>query len=372
MMAFNPPQLPAYLSDTCTLDQIIGTPKNEEMKAIHAAIRGLNSVAHLPSLYNADLSMQLSQHLFDAQMAVYRANYSIQPLATSSASIYVPPALPPDIPGTLDQVVGAPTDAQIQSVQRVVRFVENLLRNPQRFDVDLSMQLSQHLFDLQLARHMHNAKKEYYNSNESVNEYISDVPEPNAPYGLTRLESVLQDINKTAKRSEQVLEKMNQALHSDRGTKIDGGTAPESNTGIHASLARMEQIMIEMQKTMIESKDVLENVNRVLISNQRVQSTVGSLKSTVHMNPVNQQGRPASECGLPMLRYWLSGTDYVLWMDAPAVAKYLKFFGIGAHLTRSGDNPTLIDGKADEAAKLLFTYIGLYYESSQYYYAQTT
>ncbi|KDN39265.1 hypothetical protein RSAG8_08900, partial [Rhizoctonia solani AG-8 WAC10335] len=138
----------------------------------------------------------------------------------------------------------------------------------------------------------------------------------------------------------------------------------------------MEQIMKQMQETMKGSKEVLENVNRVLISNQRAQSTVGSfdktVKSTVHMNPVNQQGILASECGLPMLRYWLSSMDYVLWMEPPAVAKYLKFFGIGAHLIQNGNKPTLVDGKADEAAKLLFKHIGLHYSSAQYYHAQTT
>ncbi|CAE7109058.1 unnamed protein product [Rhizoctonia solani] len=299
--------------------------------------------------------MQLSQHLFDAQMAVYRANHSFEPPSGAprrETNVYTPPTLPPDIPGTLKRVVGTPSDEDFLSIQSVVRYVENLSYNPQRFDADLNMQLSQHLFDLQL-----------------------DAPEPGLSSGvlsgLTRLENVLQNINETTKGSKQALEEMNQTLqtHSPK----QGMPSPEE---VHSDLTRMEQIMKQMQETMSGSKDILENVNRVLISNQRVQSTVGSfdqnIKSTVHMNPVNQRGILASECGLPMLRYWLRGMDYVLWMEPSAVAKYLKFFNIGGHLIRGGDEPTLIDDQQNEAAKLLFKHIGIHYASAQYYSAETT
>ncbi|CAE6461048.1 unnamed protein product [Rhizoctonia solani] len=382
-MVLTPPQLPTYLSDTYVLNRIVGKPTDEEIKLIHAAIRGLNSVAHLPSLYNPDLSMQLSQHLFDAQMAVYRANRPRDPLSGTplgrETSTYTPPTLPPDIPGKLSRVIGAPSNIEIQSVQSVVRYVENLSHNPQRFDANLSMQLSQHLFDIQLARHIYNVTQGVYGSNDGMNEGQDVQPEmPSAVLsGLTRLESVLQDIKDTTAGSKEALEDINLAINSGQAahSSRERTTSPESNTGMLSSLSRMEQIMTKMQETMKGSKDILENVNRVLISSQRTQSTVGSFdasnKSTVHMNPVNQRGILASECGLPMLRYWLTGSQYVLWMDPPAIAKYLKFFDVGAHLIQGTDQPTLIDNGADEAAKLLFKYIGLYYSGAQHYRAQT-
>ncbi|CAE6392438.1 unnamed protein product [Rhizoctonia solani] len=380
-MVLTPPQLPDYLSDTYVLNRITGKPTDEEIKLIHAAIRGLNSVSHLPSLYNPDLSMQLSQHLFDAQMVVYRANRSNDQLSGAplgrETSTYTPPTLPPDIPGKLSRVVGAPSDMEVQSVQSVLRHVENLSHNPQRYDANLSMQLSQHLFDIQLARHIHNAAQGVYGSNDGEPDVQAEMGS-RVLSGLTRLESVLQDIKETTTGSKAALEDINQAISSGQGTHSSGEktTSPELATGMMSGLSRMEQLMIQMQETMKGSKDILENVNRVLMSSQRTQSTVGSFdsseRSTVHMNPVNQQGILASECGLPMLRYWLTGAEYVLWMDDPAVAKYLKFFNVGSHLIQNMDQPTLIDGGTDEAAKLLFKHIGLYYSGAKNHLAQTT
>ncbi|CAE6473741.1 unnamed protein product [Rhizoctonia solani] len=306
VVTLTPPQLPTFLSDTYTLRPIIGKPKEEEVKVIHAAIRGLNSISHLPSLYSPDLAMQLSQHLFDAQMAVYRANHSFDPLSGTPGrerSVYTPPTLPPDVPSSLNRIVGAPSDEEMMSIQSVVRYVESLSYNPQRFDANLSMQLSQHLFDLQLARHLHNAGQGIYSLRNEVDESISDAPElvPSSGVlsGLTRLETVLQNINETTKGSKETLEEMNQTLHSGRGAYPSSeGITSFQFEGMQSGITRMEQIMERMQETMKGSKDILENVNRVLISHQRIQSTVGSfdhsVKSTVHMNPVNQQGILAS------------------------------------------------------------------------------
>ncbi|KAH7322213.1 hypothetical protein B0J17DRAFT_710644 [Rhizoctonia solani] len=150
-----PPQLPTYLSDTCALEQIVGIPTKDNVKAIHATIRALNSVSYLPSLFDPDLSMQLAQHLFDSQMAIHQFTRSSH--RPSGTAVYMPPDLPPDIPGILNRVIGAPSDEQIQSVQSVVRHIESQSYNPQLFDANLKMELSQHLFDIQLARHTYNS-----------------------------------------------------------------------------------------------------------------------------------------------------------------------------------------------------------------------
>ncbi|CAE6372296.1 unnamed protein product [Rhizoctonia solani] len=120
-----PPQIPAYLSDTHTLKQIVGKPTDEDVKAIHAVIRTQNTMAHLPTFHNPDLSMQLSQHLFSAQLAVYRSNYSMT-LLPGERNVYTPPTLPSHVPGILNEVVGAPSDEEIKSVQGALRGLENL------------------------------------------------------------------------------------------------------------------------------------------------------------------------------------------------------------------------------------------------------
>ncbi|KAJ1304211.1 hypothetical protein OPQ81_008611 [Rhizoctonia solani] len=151
---------------------------------------------------------------------------------------------------------------------------------------------------------------------------------------------------------------------------------PEIPLEALSELTRLEDVLRDIKETMNQSKNILENVNRVLIATQRTQSTVGSfdtsIKSTVHMNPVNQQGVLASEFGLPLLRYWLRGADYVLWMDPQSIADYLEFFNIGTDLIRGSNKPTLVDGRGNEAAKLLFKHIGIHYSNAQYYYAEAS
>ncbi|CAE6376559.1 unnamed protein product [Rhizoctonia solani] len=67
-MVYNPPPLPEYISTNYNLNVIVGVPKEEEVKAIHDAIRAVNSVSNFPALYDHKLSTQLAQYLFTVQM----------------------------------------------------------------------------------------------------------------------------------------------------------------------------------------------------------------------------------------------------------------------------------------------------------------
>jgi hypothetical protein len=67
------------------------------------------------------------------------------------------------------------------------------------------------------------------------------------------------------------------------------------------------------------------------------------------------------ERGLPHLRYWYYNETckFAVWLEDIYIVRYLKFFGIGAHLIQGGETPALLDGKRDEAEKLLLTQVGL-------------
>ncbi|KAJ1305758.1 hypothetical protein OPQ81_010488 [Rhizoctonia solani] len=322
-----PPQLPGYLSAIHDLKPIVGTPTNQEIKAIHNVIRSLNAAVHLPTLYDSDLSMRLSQHLFGAQLSVYRTNYSMA-LLPGEKSTYTPPTLPWHITDTLNKVIGTPSDEEIKSVQNIIRSIENLANNPQLFDEDLSMKLSQHMFNIQFARYMHDSAQGGFVPNQELLRRTAPVPqsEPNNP-------------------------PIPVSEHS-----------PEAPS----ELTQLGEVMEEIKGTLNESKDILVNMNRVLISTQRNQSTIAYYQnptnSTMHVNPVNQQGKLASECGLPQLRYYCThGNSYSLWMKPHEIAGYLGFYNIGDGLLQSGNEPKLKDGKEDEAKQLLLKHIGLHY-----------
>ncbi|CAE6496094.1 unnamed protein product [Rhizoctonia solani] len=334
-----PPQLPAYLSDTYAMKPIVGKPTDEDVKTIHAVIRSLNVVAHLPALYNPDLSMQLSQHLFGAQMAVYRANYSTS-ILPGDQSVYTPPILPSHIPGTLDRVVGAPSDEEIKSAQSALRGVNSLAMSPQLFDTDLSMKLSQHVFNLQFARYMHDSAQGNFAADSGLKtRESSSVPQSTQePQEIPTVNERLQNVGNGGQDNTRM-------------------SRPEQTFQAPSELAQQREAMKEI-------KDVLENMNRVLISVQRSQTTVRAYGDNlytcyVYQNPVNQRGELASEYGLPQLRhYYWRGTNQGLILDSDQIARYLKFLGIGADMIQGNEEPKLIEGKEKEARNLLQKQVG--------------
>ncbi|CAE6512407.1 unnamed protein product [Rhizoctonia solani] len=338
-----PPPLPDYLSAVYNLKPIVGKPIDQDVKAIHAVIQALNAVNHLPTFNNPDLSMQLSQHLFNAQMAVFKASYSTC-LMPGDNSVFTPPDLPSHIPGTLKPVVGAPSNEEMKSIQAVLHSVENLANSPQLFDADLSMNLSQHMFNLQFARYMYDSSEGRFVLETEPEELCPIAPQPTIG---------AQD-----------------RITPDEAANLQGGRhkdcppsgveqAPEPSS----ELTQLgETIVNAINDASNKSKDVLENMNRILMSMKNDQSTTGSMSKHYHIfkNPLNQKGDLASECGLPHLRYWYYDDTgkFKLWLNNNDTARYLKFFDIGAHLIEGDEEVKVIDGKYDEAEQLLLAQVG--------------
>ncbi|KAL5632145.1 hypothetical protein ACGC1H_000227 [Rhizoctonia solani] len=148
----SPPELPAYLKNVYDLKPIVGLPSDSEVIGIHAVMRAARKASEIPGMHNPGLLMNLADHLFGAQMARYRSRYSL--ITFPSDATYTPPALPTHIPAKLEPVSGAPTDQEMLKVQDAVRSYQHFEHVPSMFDQRVSMELSQHLFDLQMARHM--------------------------------------------------------------------------------------------------------------------------------------------------------------------------------------------------------------------------
>ncbi|CAE6395110.1 hypothetical protein ACGC1H_000226 [Rhizoctonia solani] len=336
-----PPQLPGYLSDTHALNRIVGKPTDDDVKAIHSVIRTQNTMAHLPTFYNPDLSMQLSQHLFGAQLAIYRVNYSMT-LLPGERNVYKPPALPLHVPGTLSEVVGAPSHEEIKLVQGALRGLENLANSPHLFDPDLSMQLSQHMFNLQFARYMHDS---------SEGNFVSET-EPEAPNLAVPQES------STAETSGSPGERANVPKEPSELAQLG-----ETMNDIREIMKDIQVTMRSTQDTTSESKDVLTTMSRMLKLIQGHQCSVAAMDKYYHIykNPVNEEGVSALEYGLPQLRYgyYQDGLRYSIYHCDDIMARYLKFFGVGTNLMEGGEKPKLIKGKYGEAEKLLLKAIGV-------------
>ncbi|CAE6439363.1 unnamed protein product [Rhizoctonia solani] len=147
-----PPELPPYLRDVYVLKPIVGLPTDADLIGIHDVIQAASKLSAVPVMHDPSLYMQLADHLFGAQMARYCSRYSL--VVFPSNATYTPPiaTLPAHISVTLEPVCGAPSDEQIVKVQEALRSYEQVSHIPALYDVHVNMELSQHLFDLQMGK----------------------------------------------------------------------------------------------------------------------------------------------------------------------------------------------------------------------------
>ncbi|KAG8689391.1 hypothetical protein FRC11_002838 [Ceratobasidium sp. 423] len=144
----NPPELPASFKNVYDLKPIIGVPSDAELIGIHAVIHAANRISGVPGMHDPGLFMKLADHLFSVQM-VYTRLMDLHQDAT-----YTPPALPAHITINIEPVLGAPSDEEIVKVQDAMRAYQHFISVPSMFDPRVNMELSQHLFDIQMARYM--------------------------------------------------------------------------------------------------------------------------------------------------------------------------------------------------------------------------
>ncbi|KDN36588.1 hypothetical protein RSAG8_10762, partial [Rhizoctonia solani AG-8 WAC10335] len=155
----SPPDLPPYLESVYKLKPIVGEPSDEEVIGIHAIIRVASKVVDVQGMGDPLLLFRLSEHLFNAQMAKYRSRYlrAVFPENTT----YTPPTLPAHVTVNLEPVTGVPSDEAIMKVQDTIRGYQQFSNAPSMFDPPVNMNLSQHLFDLQMARYTQRARQSH-------------------------------------------------------------------------------------------------------------------------------------------------------------------------------------------------------------------
>ncbi|CAE6445990.1 unnamed protein product, partial [Rhizoctonia solani] len=287
-------------------------------------------------------SLQLSQHLFSVQMAVYRTAYPLSILPGDNT--YTPPPLPTHIPITLEPVVGSPSNDQINAAQDAMRIIESRGCGP-LFDPNLNAQLSQHLFNLQFAR---------YIQDSTLGRFAS---KPGEPHPRPAKPTVPRLVKPELTRSP-----VPAAPNIPRSLDPEQGRA---ESRITLAISQLGQSINNITELLGDSKAVLENMNRVLIATQRNQMMIGKWDkhNYAHCNPINNQGVTAIESGLPRLRYSYYRRDYYLsgHLTSSQLAGYLKFFDIGADLIQGGGTPRLKDGTEDQARALIFKHLGFIY-----------
>ncbi|CAE7200257.1 unnamed protein product [Rhizoctonia solani] len=322
-----PPQLPPFLANVFNLKPILSNPSGDEVKLVHEAIRALNNLSQTPELRDKELSVELSQHLFDIQMVCHRQKYPASVLPNEV--IYTPPKLPSYIPIDLSPVTGPPSNKEIGSIHAALRISDSFANVPSIFDPELHAELSQHLFDIQLARHVQRSMVKQFKST------------PASKTSAPREGPSASDVGHHLRQDESPKSNFSGTTGHDESQHpvIEQPNPPEVATsrqipGEIGDLSRTNELIVELRETM-------KNMTRVLIGSQNslARGFNSSARRTSHSafaydlgahSLINDYGEIPEAYNLPTFNNNGRTVSFPLAeLNGESLARYLRFYNIG-------------------------------------------
>ncbi|QRV97148.1 hypothetical protein RhiJN_25167 [Ceratobasidium sp. AG-Ba] len=277
---------------------------------------------------------------------IYREKYPC--IIFPSSTTYTPPQLPAHIPVSLEPVTNSPSNSQIKSVQTALRLSENLANVPSIFDPDLSMQLSQHLFDIQFGRYIwKTANREYDRQSAESSAYTNSTREPQKVKSPN--EVVLGDLQ-------------NQGPHDIPSPPPPSINSSPEISGLESEIASLQSELSTLKASMEEDRhshtrenetnqllgrlcEGVDEVKRAVVGAQHcmargINAGYGHYASGAMQyshSLINNKGETPESVGLPSttsakihLSGWGEDKDYTL-------ARYLRFYNIGKEFIREGE-----------------------------------
>ncbi|CAE6536232.1 unnamed protein product [Rhizoctonia solani] len=264
----------------------------------------------VPGMHDPTFLMSLADHLFSVQMARYRSRYSL--FTFPSDATYTRPVLPTHISINIEPVSGAPSDDQLKKLQDAIQTYQELRRIPSMFDAHINMELSQHFFDLQMARHMRVAGESQSSptsqtvtgprdlapttkstsdatevptiatNNAGTGENTSGTYLTAQPTSDINVGELIQRSNQLSERSNQLLERSNQLLEqgSQSIDQLNSLTLAERFNQVFERLAGLTERFINHWNNPIELLNVSAN-----FSNDSINSWNNPISP--HMKPTN-------------------------------------------------------------------------------------
>ncbi|KAJ1300488.1 hypothetical protein OPQ81_005302 [Rhizoctonia solani] len=406
----SPPELPTYLKNVYDLKPIVGLPNDAEVIGIHTVIQAANRASSIPGMHDPGLIMKLSDHLFGAQMAVYRSKYTS--LLFPSDATYTPPALPTHVTVNLEPISCAPTDEQISKVHEAMRSYQKFSEIPSMFEPQVHADLSQHLFDIQMARYMSCEGQRLPNSTHheatqtsgptSIVEPATNTTEEAIAHDMTNnagtgsgvtcsphiqedgIRSILERSNQLAEQANQLIERSNQIAEqstqlierslSNHPVEKPSPPTDQSNTTTTEQLGellgrltqyldRSNQLAEGFKNPVEHLGDALRTINKVLVGIQHAivrghkDNTFDAVKSLV-----NEKGE------FPTAPYfWFTNKKEEINFKVGAkgvfhsrgdnyVSYYLRFYGIEGDFYKDPEKTEIREGKKADARERLGRY----------------
>ncbi|CAE7122691.1 unnamed protein product [Rhizoctonia solani] len=201
----------------------------------------------------------------------------------------------------------------------MVRALEGLANSPSMFDPDLSLKLSQHLFNINIARYIR----------DSMHGQLGSRPGVNLP------------------QSGQGPSTLPPTSNNDGQSHHLPSTAPNINTSEHTKELNLRDAIIETKITqeetnrlLSEAGETLKNVNRTLVSTQLTLFLTQGYSGRDVYFPANDRGELLTDHGLSSVHVLKLGT-----LPEEQLARYLQFYAVGLDLIEDSEGLKIKSGK---------------------------
>ncbi|CAE6484325.1 unnamed protein product [Rhizoctonia solani] len=350
-------------------------------------------------------------------MAVYRSKYTS--LLFPSDATYTPPTLPTHVSVNLEPISGAPSDEQVTKVQEAIRSFQKYSEIPSMFEPRVSAELSQHLFDIQMARYMSRAaqRQSRHMPHEATQrltpttaiERATDIAEETSTHDTTNnagtragvvashelqevgIRDILERSNQLVERANQLSERSNQLIERsnriaeqssqpiersdhpveqpERSTDQPSNLSEQFNelTGrLNHHLERSNQLVEEYKKPVEQLGDVLRTINKVLVGIQHaiIRNHRGNTQSAINCL-VNEKGDiPPEHFDVSLwdsfcqdrLDFEVNNNLLITYPTDDQVVRLLRFYGIGEDLFEDSEKTKLDRQNKDKARLMLSQY----------------
>ncbi|CUA67641.1 hypothetical protein RSOLAG22IIIB_07499 [Rhizoctonia solani] len=349
-----PPQLPPFLANVFNLKPIVGNPSRGEVKLVHDAVRALDNFLHTPELRDTDLSIELSQHLFDIQMVCHRHKYPTSVLPNDV--VYDPPTLPSYIPVELKSITGPPSNKEIASVHSALRISESFANVPSIFDSDLHVQLSQHLFDIQLARYVQRSTIQRAMAGISVSQ--NQTAPQRDPDG-TDTSNIPETTSATATPGQITEPTETQRSILEQSNSLNEAVSHQNPN---------ERDVAHSTELMIEIRNKLDDISRILVGTQNSLAR-GFNSSSPHTydykgigydlgahSLINNRGEVPEDHNLSTFKSSGNGgtaSFSINELPESELARYLRFYSLGEDMIEEGEELKIRSNMINDARAAL-------------------
>ncbi|GAB1524439.1 hypothetical protein RhiTH_007593 [Rhizoctonia solani] len=365
---YSPPELPQYLKDVYDLKAIVGIPTDDELVGIHSVIQMARKATEIRGLGDPLLLVRLSEHLFCAQMGEGLLAYL--DVVLPEHTTYTPPTLPAHINVHLEPITGIPSGEEVVKVQEAIRLYQQFSNVPSMFNPYVNVELSQHLFDIQMDSYTQHARQKNTMQCESPSsntaksatnlDEVSSLTTNNAgtgadstqslesvqkiqgsiiQYAIEKSNQLSEEANKLMERANILIERSNELMERSSSRPAeqpcpDSAKFSEIFERMNGHLEHSNNLAGGLAKPIETMGDTLQTINRVLV---RIQHAIVR-SSFTHAS----KDLPISVKSIDPI---ISGVNREFRIEYQWLGRYLRFYGIAEDVFEDDIGTRLKEGQ---------------------------